>query len=498
MGGNPPDGEAPGGGDKPDGNPPEKSSGDDSDAGPMGGESKEAVLTIGDDSIITVVDDDNNETQGSLDDLTKGTSVSITFDETGESDGTDENAIHVTDGAKVSLDNVTVNRTSDDSTGGDNSSFYGVGAALLTTDGTTYIKNSQITTDSAGGAGIFSYGDGKTYVADTKIKTSKDTSGGIHVVGGGTLYAWNLDVETDGESAAAIRSDRGGGTMVVDGGTYTSNGVGSPAVYCTADIAVNNAKLIANGSEAICMEGLNTIHLYDCDITGNMSDLKTNDTTWDIIVYQSMSGDSEVGNSTMQIVGGSLTSKNGGLIYTTNTECDILMSDVDITYADDSEFFLQCTGNTNERGWGNAGANGSQCKFTAENQEIQGKVIWDSISELDFYMKDGSTMTGSFVDDETYAGNGGAGYCNVYVSKDSKWVVTGDSTVTSLYSEGTIVDEDGKTVTIVAEDGTKYVTGDGQYTITVEKYDTSADFTNASKSSSWSDYETAKPEELKW
>lgn len=400
-------------------------------------------------------------------------------------------------GAKVSLDNVTVNRTSDDSTGGDNSSFYGVGAALLTTDGTTYIKNSQITTDSAGGAGIFSYGDGKTYVADTKIKTSKDTSGGIHVAGGGTLYAWNLDVETDGESAAAIRSDRGGGTMVVNGGTYTSNGVGSPAVYCTADIAVNNAKLTANGSEAICMEGLNTIHLFDCDITGNMSDLKTNDTTWDIIVYQSMSGDSEVGNSTMQIVGGSLTSKNGGLIYTTNTECDILMSDVDITYADDSEFFLQCTGNTNERGWGNAGANGSQCKFTAENQEMQGKVIWDSISELDFYMKDGSTLTGSFVDDETYAGNGGAGYCNVYVSKDSKWVVTGDSTVTSLYSEGTIVDEDGKPVTIVGKDGTKYVTGDSQYTITVEKYDTSADFTNASKSSSWSDYETAKPEELK-
>ena len=75
--------------------------------------------------------------------------------------------------------------------------------------------------------------------------------------------------------------------------------------------------------------------------------------------------------------------------------------------------------------------------------------------------------------------------------------MTGDSTVTSLYSEGTIVDEDGKTVTIVGEDGTKYVTGDSQYTITVEKYDTGADFTNASKNSSWSDYETAKPEELK-
>ena len=45
------------------------------------------------------------------------------------------------------------------------------------------------------------------------------------------LYAWDLNVETKGESSAAIRSDRGGGTMVVDGGTYTSNGVGSPAVW---------------------------------------------------------------------------------------------------------------------------------------------------------------------------------------------------------------------------------------------------------------------------
>ena len=197
--------------------------------------------------------------------------------------------------------------------------------------------------------------------------------------------------------------------MVVDGGTYTSNGTGSPAVYCTADIAVNNATLTANGSEAICMEGLNTIHLFDCDITGDMQDLSQNDTTWTIIVYQSMSGDSEVGNSTMQIVGGSLTSKNGGLIYTTNTEANILLSAVDITYSDDSEFFLMCTGNTNERGWGTAGANGSDCTFTADDQDMEGAVIWDSISDLDFYMTNGSTLTGYFVDDETYAGNGGDG-----------------------------------------------------------------------------------------
>ena len=393
----------------------------DGNAQQMPGEMTQAsaLLTINDESVIKVQDSDNNTTDGSLSDITEGTMIQITFDEEGNiteitvsqgmaggqpggqpggtasgvdsydavteyaedtevdgenysSTGTDENAILVSSGATATLKNITVDRTSSDSTGGDNSSFYGVGAAVLTTDGTTYIKNADITTNAAGG---------------------------------GTLYAWDLNVETQGESSAAIRSDRGGGTMVVDGGTYTSNGTGSPAVYCTADIAVNNATLTANGSEVICMEGLNTIHLFDCDITGDMQDLSQNDTTWTIIVYQSMSGDSEVGNSTMQIVGGSLTSKNGGLIYTTNTEADILLSDVDITYSDDSE-------------------------------------------------------------------------------------------ITNLYNEGTIVDVDGKTISIVGTDGTIYVEGTSSYTITVEKYSDSADFSGAVEADSWTNHEVAKPEEI--
>ena len=441
------------------GSAPEKPSDDGQGAGESDGNAQQmpgemtqasAFLTINDESVIKVQDSDNNTTDGSLSDITEGTMIQITFDEEGNiteitvsqgmaggqpggqpggtasgvdsydavteyaedtevdgesysSTGTDENAIFVSNGATATLKNITVDRTSSDSTGGDNSSFYGVGAAVLTTDGTAYVKNADITTNAAGGAGVFAYGDGIVYIADSDISTEKDTSGGIHAAGGGTLYAWDLNVETQGESSAAIRSDRGGGTMVVDGGTYTSNGTGSPAVYCTADIAVNNATLTANGSEAICMEGLNNIHLFDCDITGDMQDLSQNDTTWTIIVYQSMSGDSEVGNSTMQIVGGSLTSKNGGLIYTTNTEANILLSDVDITYS-------------------------------------------------------------------------------------------GDSEITNLYNEGTVVDVDGKTISIVGTDGTTYVEGTSSYTITVEKYSDSADFSGAVEADSWTDLEVAKPE----
>lgn len=416
--------------------------------------------------------------------------------ETIESTGTDENAALISSGANVTLDNDTITRTSADSQGGDNSSFYGVGAAVLATDGTAYVKDGSVTTDAAGGAGLFAYGDGTVYASGTIVKTTQDTSGGVHVAGGGTLYGWDLDVETNGESSAAIRSDRGGGTMVIDGGNYVSNGVGSPAIYSTADIAVSNATLTANGSEAICIEGLNSIHLYDCDLTGNMSDLDQNDNTWTVILYQSMSGDSEVGNSTFQMDGGSLTSENGGVFYTTNIESTITLNNVDINYNDENEFFLQCTGNTNQRGWGQSGVNGADCHFTGISQDMQGDVIWDSISDLDFYLTEGSSLTGAVVDDESYAGEGGEGYCNVYVSADSTWTVTGDSTVSSLENEGTIVDSNGKTVTIQGTDGTVYVQGDSEYTITTGFYSDTADMSGATAIQDQSVYTVEKPDQL--
>ena len=418
-------------------------------------------------------------------------------DQTIESTGTDEEAVLVDNGATASLSGLTIRRTSDNSTGGDNSSFYGVGASVLTTDGTTYLSDSTITSDAKGGAGVFSYGENSTvYVSDTTITTSQDTSGGIHAAGGGTLYAYDDTVTTAGESSAAIRSDRGGGTMVVDGGSYTSNGTGSPAIYSTADITVHDADLTATNSEATCIEGLNTIRLFDCDLAGNMPDNEQNDCTWNVILYQSMSGDSEVGNSTFEMEGGSLTAKSGGMFYTTNTESTFILDDGDITYADENDFFLKCTGNSNARGWGSTGSNGADCSFTAIDQEMEGDIIWDSISQLDFYMTGNSSLTGAVIGDESNAGDGGSGTCSLYIENGSVWTVTGDSTLTNLYNAGTIQDADGNTVTIKGTDGTVYVEGSSQYTITVSSYSEDADFSGASSIDSWSDYEVAKPSQL--
>lgn len=410
------------------------------------------------------------------------------------STGADENAVLVTDGATVTLDNVTIVRDSDDSTGGDNSSFYGVGAAALVTDGMLIISDSSITSDAAGGAGVFAYGDGTAYVYDTMISTVQGTSGGIHVAGGGTLYAWDLTVETGGASSAAIRSDRGSGTMVVNGGTYTSNGSGSPAIYSTADITVSGAVLTATGAEAVCIEGLNTIRLFDCTLSGDMPDDNAqNDCVWNVILYQSMSGDSEEGNSTFEMIGGSLTALNGGMFYTTNTESTFIISGVDITYAENNDFFLKCTGNSNARGWGSAGSNGADCCFTAVAQAMEGDVIWDSISRLDLYITDGSVLTGAVRDDESCAGDGGDGYAALYIDATGAWTVTGDSTVTRLYNAGTITDAAGSTASIIGTDGTVYVRGTSEYTVTVSEYSASVDLSGASAADSLSDYEVDRP-----
>ena len=166
------------------------------------------------------------------------------------------------------------------------------------------------------------------------------------------------------------------------------------------------------------------------------------------------------------------------------------------TGANDGSHADEVSGNSNQRGWGESGANGAECLFTAENQEMQGDVVWDSISQLDFYMTDGSTLTGAVTDDESNAGEGGDGYCNLYIGEGCTWTVTGDSTLTSLSSNGTITDEDGNAVTVKGTDGTVYVEGESSYTVTVASYSDTADLSGASSTTQWSDYETEKPEAL--
>ena len=392
--------------------------------------------------------------------VTNGTSVT-TIDEdtevsgkTYESSGDDENALRI-DGATVTLDGVTVEKSGGESSNTEDGDFYGQNAAVLALNGATVtITGATITTDAKNGNGVFSYGEGTTVnISDSTITTSQNNSGGIQTTGGGTTNASNLTVTTSGNSAAAIRSDRGGGTVNVDGGTYTTNGTGSPAVYSTADITVSNATLTANNSEAVVVEGQNSVALVDCDATGNMSGTYNGDADENIhnvMIYQSMSGDAEVGRSSFSMTGGSLTSLSGDMIYVTNTDCDISLSGVELTLANDK--LLTIEGNSSSRGWGTAGANGANVNFTADAQVLTGDITVDTISTLNMTMTGGTAFTGTINVVENEAG-GTAVEDNVVLTIDEgcTWTLTGDCTLTSLTNNGTI-EFNGCTITLA--DGT--------------------------------------------
>ena len=123
-------------------------------------------------------------------------------------------------------------------------------------------------------------------------------------------------------------------------------------------------------------------------------------------------------------------------------------------------------------------------------------MIWDSISNLDFYMVNGSSLTGAVVQDEQFAGQGGDGTCNLYIDVSSAWTVTGDSRLTHLNCAGAIADDKGLSVSVVGTDGTEYVTGESEYTVTVDSYATTADVSGAAAVPAWSDYAVEKPAQL--
>ncbi len=409
--------------------------------------------------------------------------------------GANENAVHVYGEAQVLLKNAQISRTARDSEE-ENLSAYGAGAAMLTTSGTSYLKNSTITTSADRSAGIFAYRDGAVYAAGTMINTRKNASEGVRSAGGGTVTAWNLKVETEGKASAALRSDRQGCTIVADGGTYTARGANSPAVHSGGTMAIRGGTLTAEQWEAVSMKGNQSLYLYDCDVSGNKGDDISNDCTWNILIYESQSGNHGKGHSTFEMNGGTLSAKNGGMLYTTNVESVITLSNVKIAYPMVNEFFLKCTGNNNQREWGERGVNGAVCRFTASEQDMEGDVIWDGISELDFYMSAGSTLKGAVRKDDSYAGSDGEGHCNLYVGEGCTWTVTGDSTLSRLSSRGTLLDDEGNAVTVEGKDGTLYMQGTGKYTVTVDTYEAMTNMSGASEPTTWMEHQVEIPQEL--
>lgn len=363
------------------------------------------------------------------------------------STSSDESAIVVNDGGSLNAKGLTISK-SGDSSNTENSEFYGLNAAVLVQKGSeATIKDTTIKTSATGANAIFSTGENATInVSNTKITTTGDSSRGLDATYGGTINANKVTINTSGQHCAAVATDRGEGTVTVKNSTLNTNGKGSPCVYSTGTISVSNSKGTATDSSCAVIEGKNSITLNNTKLTsygiGRVDDGIDN---CGVMIYQSMSGDASEGtgtfsatDSTLSISKKSKVYKTSPMFFITNTDAVINLENTKLNYG--SNQLVAVSGNDGE--WGSQGSNGGNLTFNATNQTLNGNISVDNISTASFVLKS-STLT-SMINSENNAKE-----VNLSLDSSSKWVVTGDSYVTTLTLENndlSLIEDNGHTI----------------------------------------------------
>ncbi len=269
-------------------------------------------------------------------------------------------------------------------------------------------------------------GNTEATIKNVKITTHSDKSRGLDATYKGKINAENVVINTDGQSCAALATDRGEGEVHVKNseintGVSKTSGRGSPLIYSTGNITVDNTKGTSYVSQIACIEGKNSIGVTNSDLTGySEGNRKDGDNYVDlggIFIYQSMSGDADVGTSLFTAKDSKLTIpqdssvyKEAPMFHVTNTACVIDLKNTEFSFG--SGTFLEVS---------------SQNQKT-DSEKIDGNVIVDNISSLNWTMKN-TEFKGAI---------NSTGNTTVNVADGSTWTLTGDSSLSSLAVSGKI------------------------------------------------------------
>ena len=293
-------------------------------------------------------------------------------------------------------------------------------AVIKVDSGTKNLKNETITSDEDGKNAIFAQNDGVVNASGITIYTKQNGSRGLYAAFGGTINAKKVDVTTEGEHCAAFATDMGEGTVTVEGGKALTKGKGSPVIYSTGNISVKNLTGTAENSELAVIEGKNSITLEKSKLTGGSG--LDGEVSAGVMLYQSMSGDANVGTAFFTAKNSILTNKASGeksaFFYVTNTKAVVNLEKTKLLGNTDT--LILASGNDSRRGWGRKGANGGQLEFNLLSQEARGDIIVDEISSVKLNLGKKSSLTGAI-----NAKKGGK--VDIFLEKSAKLELTADS-----------------------------------------------------------------------
>lgn len=348
--------------------------------------------------------------------------------ETYTSTNSDENAVQIT-GGTFTMTDCTVIKSSGDTSDSDGSSFYGINSAVYCAgDGSVLnISGGTVSSSAIGANGVMAYDEGTINISDATITTTSNLSRGIHATGGGIINASNLTISTASTNCSVIATDRGGGTVTVNGGTYTTTGDDSAITYSTGSITVSDAIGSSSKGEIGVIEGDNDITLNDCYMTSGSS-------SRGLMILQSGSGDSEGYNGAINVNGGTLVTTDSDaplLEVPTNITATLTLTDVTLTVA--SSLLMYVDYNTR---WTTYGGTGILVLATDSAWTYVGDVKADEYSTAIVKVMSGVTWNGS-VDTDDEAGE-------TQVSVSGTWILTADSYVDELtINDGGIIDTNG-------------------------------------------------------
>ena len=286
--------------------------------------------------------------------------------------------------------------------------------------------------------------DGTTQanIENVEITTYSDKSRGLDATYNGFINAKNVVINTNGQSCAALATDRGEGEVHVSNselntGVSKESGRGSPIIYSTGNITVADSNGTAYVSQIACIEGKNSIELTNCDFSaaagGNREDNGEYVDLGGVFIYQSMSGDADVGTSTFTAKNSALSIesdsdyyKTAPMFHVTNTKAIVNLESTELNFG--SGTLLDVSGQSQ---WGTVGSNGGELTFNAKDEILDGNVIVDSISSLNMTLSS-TSFVGSINPSDDF------GETNLVIDSGSDWTLDGDSHVSSLENNGEI------------------------------------------------------------
>ena len=343
----------------------------------------------------------------------------------------DESVILVENGGNATIDGATVTKSGGDSSNTENSEFYGVNSGILVTkNSTATIKNATISTNAKGSNAVFSTGeDSKIYISGSTITTTGSSSSrGLDATYGGYIEADNVNITTQGGSCATLATDRGEGTIIAKNSKLETNGTGSPVIYSTGNISIENTEGTANGSQMVVIEGKNSATVTNSTLTASATGNRGDTDQAGIMIYQSMSGDAGEGtgtfsatNSNLSIQTNSKYYKTAPMFFVTNTDAIVNLTNTKLSFG--SNILVSCKG-TSE--WGKSGSNGGNLTLNATNQTLTGDIEIDNISTL------AMNLTASSIYEGTINADNSAKSISLKLDSSSKITLTGDSYVSSL------------------------------------------------------------------